>query len=351
MAGYDFFALVEERSPEEVEAMTAGMEGHYQAILLRYALDCRRVEEREKQKAEEREKTRREGLRTQRAPMMLMRKLGLIGAGEGAVARLPLGSAILEFDLVLEKNYVSRDDAPFYPTDNPVRKERVFRAPMVAGSSWKGSLRSAAVENLVERREEPERKAAERIALVQIFGEEKGEEEGTHTLPRYLDDRLERKAKGTFFVRLRELFGDIPVEEMHRKGRVRCLPTYFGQIQLDVLNPRERKTRAGTLPIVMEVVPADSVAQFSMLYVPFDLLGRREEELRKAVQQDWKLLGEALVRMLRYSGFGAKKSSGCGKAKIRNLRFESRLARAQAPAKEPPIEELLELHSRLEAAP
>jgi hypothetical protein len=56
---------------------------------------------------------------------------------------LPLGSFGIQFRFILEEPFISKDDALFYPHDNPLRKEWAFKVPMIGGSGWKGNLRSA----------------------------------------------------------------------------------------------------------------------------------------------------------------------------------------------------------------
>jgi len=247
------------------------------------------------------------------AAVTAMKQLGLTGASAALPFDLLLrGAVLLEFDFTLEKQYLSRDDTPFYPIDNPVRKEFVFKTPMVSGSSWKGNLRSAAVENMLTRNTSPDQKRQERYSLIDVFGDEKGNGDEPSTHP----DR----ALGQF---LNDYFGFCPLGR--RRGRLRCLPSYFDRIDLDVLNPRDRETRAGTQPIVFEVVPPGATARFGLFYFPFDLLGHSDSKRTAAVREDWRLIGEAVHQMLRVSGFGAKKSSGCGKARsaIANARFEA----------------------------
>ena len=118
------------------------------------------------------------------------------------------------------------------------------------------------------------------------------------------------------------------------KGESAVSPSYFNGIDLDIIDPRNRKTRTGTVPIVMEMVPPGCRANFGMIYLPFDLLGHEEVEMRKQQRGDWNVLGEALFRNVRVSGFGVKKTSGSGKAqmKISSYRFECGMPGFRPPA-------------------
>ena len=197
---------------------------------------------------------------------------------------------------------------------------------MTPGSSWKGNLRAAAIENLLLSPAGQDERGKERLELIDIFGDEKGHD------TRDISDQTKQDMP---LARYLDRFAPFPTDEMTgrqiapagRKGRIRLLPSYYNGVDLDILNPRDRATRAGTNPIVMEVVPVGTKGRFGIIYLPFDLIGRPENEIRGPISRDWKLIGEAIRRMFRVSGFGAKKSSGCGKARqaISAFRFECRL--------------------------
>jgi len=272
--------------------------------------------------------------------------------------------AALAFEFTLEKPYASRDDAPLYPTDNPVRKDHVFRVPVVAPSTWKGSLRNAAVDLLILRDASPVRKAEDRMALAEIFGNEKSagggdwdqppEETERDNLSTYLDRKLGAECARAF----RDLYEarvprakDHP-DEVGLKGRLRFLPSFFDKIAVNTINPRKRSTRTGTVPIRIEVVPPSATAVFAINWVGFDLIGSPKEQCRDALNRDWGLIGPALVRMFRETGFGARKSSGSARASVRisGLRFESWLCDGIAP-REGTMDELATLAAQFEVTP
>jgi len=241
----------------------------------------------------------------------------------------PEGAVLLQFEFTLAKKFMSRDDQAFYPHENPIRKEHVFKVPMVAASSWKGSLRRAAVANLVDRKGGAE----ERMRLLHLFGDEKSgdNERDENALQGYLD-RVFRESNllARYREELQQWFGE---EEQRRRGRLIFYPTYFGCIELDVINPRKASTRAGTQPIFFEIVPPKTTGFFQLLYFPFDLLGRTKEERALEAGADWALILEALHRMLFFSGFGAKTGLGCGKAEdVMELRFDSEIEGFSPPA-------------------
>lgn len=341
MSQYDFYAGLEGKSALDLDGeLNAKRIDLYSHLVLLHGLDCRHdsalARVALKKHCHRKGGPSRFSLETVSAGHRLMEELGLVGV-RGAVAELPPGTTLLELNFTLEKKYVSRDDAVFHPSDNPVRKEWIFRVPMVAPSTWKGCLRAAAVENLVRRPGDAKTKINERLGLIEVFGPEKGEAdfeaEGDRrdTLTGYLDKHF-RKAEidlPEYRRQAKERFNTAEGEEdePRRKGRLRFFPSFFDRVELDVLNPRNRATRTGTKPIVMEVVPAGSRAGFSLLHVPFDLLSGSNGDLPRAARQDWTLIGEALVTMFRYAGFGAKRSSGSGTAceRVERFRFESRI--------------------------
>ena len=187
----------------------------------------------------------------------------------------PVGSWHLQIDFTLAKPYLSKDDEAFYIIDNPVKKEKVFRVPYVSPATWKGNLREALRLGL-DWQDEDE-------TMRWLMGNE-------------------RKS-----------------EENFRAGRLHFFPTYFDRLDLEVINPHDRTTGAGKMPIYLEVVPAKSKGIFHLLYVPFDQLHESEET---RCQQAWALLAHvqaAMQFLLVDLGVAAKKSSGFGIAEAASL--------------------------------
>ncbi len=100
----------------------------------------------------------------------------------------------------------------------------------------------------------------------------------------------------------------------HHAGRLTFCPTFFDQIDVEVINPHSRKTKAGTHPIYLECVPACAQGTFTLLYVPFDLIGQDEEKVGTQAAEDLKLVAEALREMFLTYGFSAKRTSAYGTA-------------------------------------
>lgn len=183
----------------------------------------------------------------------------------------PLFSFFLQFTFTLAKPYLSKDDETFYICDNPIRKDKVFKVPIVSGSTWKGNMRWTArqVKEL-----NPD-KSYDKV-IIRLFGNEKKE------------------------------------ERAFCRGRLSFYPTFFDKISLEVINPHDRKTKAGTVPIYIESVPEGATGTFSLLYVPFDLMGKPAEEIKQQVTEDINLVYDSLKEMMLTYGFSAKKSSGFG---------------------------------------
>lgn len=184
---------------------------------------------------------------------------------------LPEFSFFLRFKFSLEKPYLSRDEQDFFIIDNPVRKDKIFGLPFVAPSSWKGSLRSALTRI-------DDNYNSENLEIQRIFGNKKQEER----------------------------------QEMLRAGRLKFFPTFFSKTDLEIINPHDRERKVGINPILMESVPEGTSGIFSLLYVPYYMVGKDENEIKNQVLGHVILVMKGIAAMFRDYGFGAKTSSGYG---------------------------------------
>lgn len=212
------------------------------------------------------------------------------------LALLPSCSFFLSFTFTLASPYISKDDNPFYVIDNPIVRDKVFHLPLVRATSWKGNLHSA---------------------LWQL-GHDKQDSEP-----------------------VQRLFGDIRNEDRGQSGRLFFYPTFFTRTSLEIINPHDRKRRVGKNPILFESVPAGAKGMFSLLYTPFDRIGRDEAETRRQAAADLQLVAEGVPAMFLTYGFSAKRTSGFGVAeeRLENGLFEVRVAEtapAPPPAKSAP---------------
>ncbi len=188
------------------------------------------------------------------------------------LALLPSYSFLLQFTFSLAQPYISRDEQSFYIIDNPVRKDRVFGLPYIAASSWKGSLRSA-LWQLEHKDNNPD--------ISHLFGNEKSVESQVD----------------------------------FQSGCLQFFPTFFTMKSLEIINPQDRKLRSGSNPIPFESVPEGSEGTFTLLYVPFDQVGKDEKDMLSQVARELEIIVKGLNGMFLTYGFGAKTRSGFGLAK------------------------------------
>ena len=215
------------------------------------------------------------------------------------ITYMPTLSFMLSIPFQLRKPYISKDECDFYLLDNPLRKEKNWQTPMIAPTSWKGALRSA-------------------LRLACNY-----EEENEVTI---------------------RLFGNPRKSEEHQAGRLYFFPTFFDQIGLEVINPHDRKTGAGTArgPILMECAPAGATGEFVTLYMFFSPLELSETDKYHQVAQDLEVLAEGIKAMLTTYGIGAKTSSGFGIAEDKlaeegKLAIRAKLSNGTSPISTPPV--------------
>lgn len=196
----------------------------------------------------------------------------------------------LAIDFELQAPWYSKDDRPFHVLDNPVRKDRVFGVPFMSAASWKGLLRWACrmeaglLEDLGQSENKHRKKDPEWIE--HLFGKEKGEQED--------------------FLR----------------GALAFRPTWFDKVGFELINPHDRKRRAGTVPITYEVVPGRRVVRTNqgeqetpgaqgslrLLYAPLPGSGTPKDTFDN--------LFAAIEKLLTVYGFSAKRTAGWGLATV-----------------------------------
>ena len=263
-----------------------------------------------------------------------------------SVKNLLPGSFILQILLQLESPYFSRDDENFYLIDNPILKEKVFKNPMIRGSGWKGAISSSFVELINEASGLSEKRNLIKSYL-RIFGTGSEDfrklEQGLKKYLKNQNKTLSVKEIASFLlfdlgikldkdliealnkdpmeavekVLWSEVKNDknIPVYLQSHKGRAVFYPTYFDKLSLEIINPHNRQTRAGTNPIHYEVVPKDTKGLLQLVYIPHDGILTKAEDLKKEVEADLKNLRRA-VQKVSENGVGAKTKLGWGQFKI-----------------------------------
>ncbi|MGB9628652.1 MAG: hypothetical protein ACPL6D_08320 [Thermodesulfobacteriota bacterium] len=96
---------------------------------------------------------------------------------------------------------------------------------------------------------------------------------------------------------MQHLFGEIRGEKSGHAGRLYFYPTFITHTGLEIINPHDRKRRVGKNPILFEYVPAGPQGIFSLLYVPFDLIGQDEAEIKRQGLDDLQRVAEGLQSM------------------------------------------------------
>lgn len=183
--------------------------------------------------------------------------------------------------------WFSKDDLPFHVLDNPVHRDHVFGAPFMPASTWKGLLRWAArmktgllvhleANNNSLEGQEGRKDWKDSIELVHLFGNEREE-----------DKRLQR-------------------------GALAFRPTWFDRVGFEVINPHDRAKKAGTKPILYEVVPPGATGTLNVLYAPTPGAPAASVDRQKAVL----LLLDAVESLITEYGFSAKRTSGWGVATV-----------------------------------
>jgi len=184
-----------------------------------------------------------------------------------------------EIPFTLQTPWYSKDDKPFHILDNPVHKDKVFGVPFMPASAWKGLLRWACCmgEGLLKHLEKDPKmnNLKEPEWMIHLFGNEKEENENFN------------------------------------RGALVFYPTWFSRICFEVINPHNREKRAGTNPILYEVVPAGTAATLYLLYAPTNI-----KESNKHKKDILDKFPTAIEELLTVYGFSAKKTSGWGIATI-----------------------------------
>jgi len=267
------------------------------------------------------------------------------------VKKLPKYSFTVCVNFKLLEPYFSKDDDEFYIIQNPVLKEHVFKVPMVRGSSWKGAL-AGAFKKLLNKIDNEKSKIIE--SYLRIFGagsdsikgiesylkeKSKNLEDFKNNILEFIlfelgmkvtkddideikaennEDKLIQKLQEKIFQKIKK--NDLPIEFQTHKGKAIFYPTYFNKLSLEIINPHDRRKRAGTVPIHYEVVPKDTEGILQIVYIPFDGVLKKDKDLKEEVEQDLKYLCQA-IQTLADEGIGAKTKLGWGRFELEKKYF------------------------------
>ncbi|MGI1690121.1 RAMP superfamily CRISPR-associated protein [Thermoanaerobacter uzonensis] len=267
-------------------------------------------------------------------------------AAHDYVKKFPTYSFIIQAKFTLKQPYFSRDDDEFYIVQNPILKEKVFKIPMVRGSGWKGALASAFKDLINEETNLEKRKGiinsylrifgagSESIKILEDYlrGKSKDLEKFKENLLEFilfelgmkidknLIDEIKNKnsseglqaiLQSEISEKLQKDNKDLPIEFQTHKGRAIFYPTYFDRLSLEVINPHDRRKRAGTQPIYYEVVPEGTEGLLQIIYIPFDAVLKGNDVIKKEAEEDLENLLSAIEKVSQ-SGIGAKTKLGWG---------------------------------------
>lgn len=269
------------------------------------------------------------------------------GNFENYIKTLIPGSFGLWYKFGLESPYFSSDDDEFYIISNPILKEQISKIPMIKGSSWKGLLSSVALNKLRKEVESKNIKDAIKYysSFVRVFGTGSGnfrkvnkeiekvieknndDKELTKELIKYclfdLGININIKKDGTSIVKqliaqIAEIQNKGKVKKIFsvRKGRAIFYPTYFDKLNYEIINPHDRKNRVGKNPIMYEVVSKKTEGIFQLIYIPYDGILMKKDNLEKEIKADKEFIKEILKEALENTGIGAKTKLGWGRAKV-----------------------------------
>jgi CRISPR-associated protein Cmr2 len=191
----------------------------------------------------------------------------------------------IEVEFKLETQFYSKDDRPFHVLDNPINKDWIFGIPYISASTWKGALRWAyrMEDDLIEKLGQSQ-KIIDSHEIIHLFGNEK--EETTNFL----------------------------------QGALRFFPTFFYKVDFEVINPHNRTTKTGTMPIYYEVVPKDQEGTLRLLYSPAHP-GKIAFKLNECKAMMENLIN-SIKMLLETYGISAKRTSGWGACSIIKWRFK-----------------------------
>jgi len=225
-----------------------------------------------------------------------------------------LNSFAIKINFKLNASLHIKDDDEFYIISNPMLKERVFKVPMIRGSSIKGALLKAAIKIFKE-----ENKPEDLGSIFRIFGIGNNEyRELFDTNDKIIENKilifLALEIGITFKKGVEEQLKDY-FKIKSQKGRAIFYPIYFDRLSLEVINTHNRKTKVGTKPIFYEVVSKGSEGKLQIVYIPFDGVTKSNDEIKKEAKNDLEFLQKCINKVAQ-NGIGAKTKLGWGKFEI-----------------------------------
>jgi len=260
------------------------------------------------------------------------------------------GTFAIYQEFTLKTSYFSKDDDEFYIIDNPILKEKVFKLPMIRGSSWKGALLKTASKLLDKKIQtgapidevfntynqicrifgtgsEDFRKVKEVLnEYIKNISDIKHNDNLINSLIEYalfelgVNLSIKNGNEPIVYQMVEQIIDKIENNEIEgidiRKGRAVFYPTYFDSLTLEVIYPHSRKTKAGKQLIYFEVVPEGTKGYIQIVYIPFDAVLLPKEKIEEEIKKDYDFIKEIITITLNEYGIGAKTKLGWGLAEI-----------------------------------
>ncbi|NLY42420.1 MAG: hypothetical protein GX066_00265 [Clostridiaceae bacterium] len=215
---------------------------------------------------------------------------------------------------------------------------------MIRGSSWKGALAASArklvrenkeyfpqfariwglgsceyrqlIDSLKEDNREEIRKAAIYFALFELgLSLDKNDISVIKNDPLEFLKNLSQNLTITN-VKNKTLF---PFLQPH-KGRAIFYPTFFDKVSYEIINPHDRKRRAGINPIYYEIVPEGARGKLQIIYIPHDAVLSESQILKDQVKEDISFLCRAIEKT-EEEGIGAKIKLGWGRFELMDKKY------------------------------
>jgi len=255
---------------------------------------------------------------------------------------------IISLKITLTSPFFTASENKFYSIQNPIAKERPTGLPLLKGSSLKGALRQAAVDEVenellennyrdklndylnktdeeiekIETNKDDKFFFKKRAQLVKLFGNEKDitwftfrSLLATGGIKKVNDIKdILKKISKAFENYLKAK--NIVNSEGLCKGRLIFEDLHFKKVTLDVITPLNKEKRTPILgPIFYEVVPEREIVKGTLVWFPFDLIAKREfEKIESEWDKDKEVIEKAFKR-LSEKGIGAKTKDGWGRFK------------------------------------
>lgn len=198
---------------------------------------------------------------------------------------LPKGCILVRLSVTLCSTWYSRDDRPFYPMDNALRRDAVFSVPFLSAAGLKGLVHWASFMVRHTRQED--------------------ENAVKHTCQ---DDENDQFLFGTATEGGEE-------NENSVQGALYCYPvTWYGKLGLEVINAQNSKTGAGTGPVKYEVLQPGGKGTLHFLLT--NLPNRPPLTFERV-----KAFLDALRYLLNEGFLSAKASAGWGRVKLSHANF------------------------------